>query len=104
MLACPNESGVCAKEGCDADESSIWHGKKGSKICRACGLRSAVGCPAAARFCIPTRWPAPPRREDLVVVDGGEVIRGPVTEWWTLSWGPETHSAGRRAVGRGPAG
>ena len=32
--------------------------------------------------------------------------RGPVTEWWTLSWGPETHSAvdsaGRRTVGRSP--
>ena len=38
------------------------------------------GGPPAGRFCIPTRWPAPPRREDLVVVGGSGVdtVRGNV--------------------------
>ena len=54
-------------------------------VCCVCGfvgvfltlylLRSAV-CgrdPPAGAFSIPTRWPAPPRREDLVNVRVGEV-------------------------------
>ena len=37
-----------------------------------------VGRPAG-RFCIPTRWPAPPRREDLVLVGVGEGGPRPVS-------------------------
>ena len=36
-------------------------------VCKCgCVLRSAVGGPPAGRFCIPTRWPAPSRSQDLV--------------------------------------
>ena len=39
---------------------------------RVIGYRLSVRGPPAGAFCIPTRWPAPPRRKDLVVERVGE--------------------------------
>ena len=33
---CPNDSGLCVTEGCEAYESSLWYGKKGYKKCKHC--------------------------------------------------------------------
>ena len=33
---CPNDSGECSSEGCDALESFIWYGKRGAKFCKHC--------------------------------------------------------------------
>ena len=36
LVPCPNALGECSSEGCEAEESSIWYGKKGSKFCKHC--------------------------------------------------------------------
>ena len=46
-------------------------------------LRSAVGGPPTGRFCIPTRWPAPSRGQDLVRYGRRRRgwVRGPLCAW-----------------------
>ena len=40
---CPNDSGECSSEGCEAPESSIWYGKRGAKFCKHCYDTGAQG-------------------------------------------------------------
>ena len=35
-VECPNESGECATDDCDNNESPAWYGKKGKKYCKHC--------------------------------------------------------------------
>ena len=56
-VPCPNESGECCVEGCDNEESSLWYGKKGAKICKHCydtkvgpKKRARTGCSPMAEM------------------------------------------------------
>ena len=33
---CPNASGECVTDDCEATDSTIWYGKKGAKYCKHC--------------------------------------------------------------------
>ena len=35
-VECPNESGECATDDCENNESPVWYGKKGNKYCKHC--------------------------------------------------------------------
>ena len=35
-VECPNESGECATDDCENNESPAWYGKKGNKYCKHC--------------------------------------------------------------------